>query len=121
MLLLRSSEMPGSNEFGISVNRITSDARLAEQSFPVGLMKCVVPPGGNSILHSHEDREIFFVAEGDGTVDTGGSEFAVTKGDVAVLSGHEPHSVRNVSDLHPLIFLSIYWVEEENSPCQAGP
>jgi mannose-6-phosphate isomerase-like protein (cupin superfamily) len=116
MRLLRSAEMTCSNEFGISVNRITSDARLLENSLPVGIMKCVVAPGGNSVLHRHEEREMFFVAEGNGAINTGEVELMVTEGDVAILDAHEAHSVRNISVLDPLIFLSIYWVEENIPP-----
>lgn len=120
MLLLRSREMPCSDEFGISVNRITSDARLPEQSLPVGIMKCAVPPGGCSVLHSHEDKELFFIAEGNGAINTGESEFMVAKGDVAVLDAHEAHSVRNISVVDPLIFFSVYWVEEKRYPSRVA-
>lgn len=118
MLLLRSAEIPPSHEFGISVNRIAADARAPEPSIPVGLMKCVVPPGGSSTRHSHEDKELFFVAEGDGTITAGEAEFKITKGDVAILDAHEAHSVRNTSAADPLIFLSVYWIEKKGS---SGP
>jgi mannose-6-phosphate isomerase-like protein (cupin superfamily) len=111
MHVLKSKEVEVRHEFGISIKRLTEGMGTAGKDLPIGLMRCVVPPRESSALDAHIDREIFFVASGQGHVRSGENKIPIEQGDLVLMESHEPHTVENASSEADLVFLSIYWIE----------
>jgi len=111
MHVLKSTEVETRNEFGITIKRLSENLGSAGKNLPIGLMRCVVPPQGSSALDSHIDREIFFVASGQGHVRSGENKVPVEQGDLVLMESYEPHTVENASSEADLVFISIYWIE----------
>jgi quercetin dioxygenase-like cupin family protein len=113
MHVLKSEEVDVRHEFGITVKRLSEGLRDVGRGLPVGLMSCVVPPRESSALDSHIDREIFVVVSGKGHVRSGEDRVPIEQGDLVLLESNQPHTVENSSSDAGLVFLSIYWIEQE--------
>ncbi|MBR8343536.1 class I tRNA ligase family protein [Burkholderia ambifaria] len=69
----------------------------------------VVEPGGESILHRHDETELFVIVSGEGFV-VGDSVRVtrVTAGDVIFVEAFDKHVVKNPGG-EPLVFVDLYW------------
>jgi len=72
-----------------------SGDRTPTATMSAGLME--IPAGGMLKPHRHLQPEIYFVHEGTGVLDVGGSETGLTAGMAAFIPGDAEHSVRNES------------------------
>lgn len=58
--------------------------------------KANVPPGGGGLSHSHDEwAQVFYIAEGQMTFDTGEERFVLTAGQSVLFEPHEPHGTIN--------------------------
>jgi quercetin dioxygenase-like cupin family protein len=78
---------------------------------PEGMALGVVPPGGTTAPHEHEEFEHFLMLEGSAIVwvDGQGTECAV--GDVVRVAPNTVHAIQNGSAHAPLKFLSLWSLE----------
>jgi mannose-6-phosphate isomerase-like protein (cupin superfamily) len=114
MNLFRGSDMAHTREFGIVVARVSEQLSRSNCKMPMGLMKCVIKAGQQSLQHSHVDHEVFVFLSGRGVVRGATIEIPVGPGDVVQISSDESHYVTNSDDREDLAFLSIYWIQPDS-------
>ena len=67
---------------------------FAGRNFCVQVSKA--PPGGGGELHHHDDwAQVFYVAEGELTFETGRETFTLTKGQAVLFEPGDPHYTIN--------------------------
>lgn len=76
---------------------------------PFGAAWAVVPPGGRTKHHSHQEGETFFFARGHGRMRIGEEVREVAPGDVVFQPPFESHVLENVSATEELVFLTVWW------------
>lgn len=83
------------NHFGgLEVLDIVS---LAGSPFSVQVSKA--PPGGGGEMHHHEEwSQVFYVAKGEMTFDTGKERFTLTEGQSVLFEPGDPHYTLNESE-----------------------
>ncbi|WP_337269465.1 cupin domain-containing protein [Oryzifoliimicrobium ureilyticus] len=59
---------------------------------------CILPPGVAVPMHKHEDRETFYVLEGEAQGWVDGAWNALSAGEILDIHENEPHAWRNVSN-----------------------
>ena len=80
---------------------------------PFGAAWAVVPPGGSTKHHAHQEGETFFV-RGRGVMRVGDESVEVQAGDVTFHDPFDHHTLTNTSDSEELVFLTVWW---EDSGC----
>ncbi|CRM07040.1 Methionine--tRNA ligase [Pseudomonas sp. 24 E 13] len=86
----------------------------------LNLMGCTLGPGEESQPHNHFEDELFIFTAGHGVVKTVQEMLEVRAGDAVHCQRFEPHTLRNLSDQHPLTFHSLYWdAGRSNAPAAA--
>ncbi|MBI1385077.1 MAG: cupin domain-containing protein [Rhizobiales bacterium] len=70
---------------------------LAGSQFSVQVSKA--PPGGGGELHHHDHwSQVFYVADGELTFDTGAERFTLRRGEAVLFAPGDPHYTLNESD-----------------------
>lgn len=70
---------------------------FAGRNFSVQASKA--PPGGGGEMHHHDNwSQVFYVAEGQMTFDTGKERFTLTKGQAVLFEPKDPHYTLNEGD-----------------------
>jgi len=80
---------------------------------PFGAAWAVVPPGGSTKHHNHQEGETFFIARGQGVMEIEGEKLAVGSGDVTFHRPFQKHTLTNTSDTEDLLFLTVWWEDKE--------
>jgi mannose-6-phosphate isomerase-like protein (cupin superfamily) len=94
-------------EFGILAGRWSQYPELGH--LPFGAMWCVTPPGGQSDVDQHSQREFVVVVSGSAEFQAGDDKQPVQTGNVVLLESEEPHVMVNRSATDPLVTLNLYW------------
>jgi methionyl-tRNA synthetase len=76
---------------------------------PFGAAWAVVPPGGSTKHHAHQEGETFFFVRGSGVMRVGDESFEVQAGDVSFHDPFDHHTLINTSDSEDLLFLTVWW------------
>lgn len=79
---------------------------------PFGAAWAIVPPGGSTKHHNHQEGETFFIARGRGVMTVGDESVEVGSGDVVFQEPLHPHTLRNLSDTEELLFLTVWWEDK---------
>ena len=80
---------------------------------PFGAAWAVIPPGGATKHHNHQENETFFVARGRGRYTVGEEAMEVGPGHVIYHRPFEKHILQNLSETEELLFLTVWW-EDKN-------
>lgn len=78
---------------------------------PFGGAWCVVRANTESLLHDHEEQEMFVVASGQATICIGEERYLASKGDFIAISPGNNHYVINDHD-EDFHFFTIWWDQE---------
>src|SRR5882757_2616817 len=76
---------------------------------PFGAAWAVVPPGGSTKHHAHQEGETFFFVRGRGVMRIGDDEVEVGPGSVCFQTPFDHHTLTNSSDTEELHFLTVWW------------
>lgn len=78
---------------------------------PFGGAWCVVRAHSDSLLHDHDEQEMFIVASGEATIHIGGRVIYAKKGDFIAIPPGNSHFVENSgeTDFH---FFTVWWDTE---------
>ena len=98
------------SEYGVSCRDMYPWPDIEET--PFGATWVVVEPGGNTNPHEHDVPESFFITQGRGLMTVDEVTKEVGSGDVIYHSAGCRHTIKNLSEDEPLVFLSVYWSEE---------
>ena len=74
-----------------------------------GTAIAIVPVGGETTIHSHDEKETFLILAGKGMMTVDGESQEMVKGDLVYLPAMSEHKILNISDTEELEFLSIWW------------
>jgi quercetin dioxygenase-like cupin family protein len=81
---------------------------------------CAVAPGETSTPHAHEEKEVFFILAGAGTLRLGQETRRVGRGDTIFIPPSSEHSLTCDSS-GELLFLTIWWdTPEEPEPVRGA-
>ena len=106
MKVFKLDERDLHDAFGITMT--TADAIFQGAALP-GLSYGVIEPGGVSAFHRHDERELFVVLSGVGSVHPDhGAAIPVAAGDVVAIESFDKHVLRNDGS-ERLVFADIYW------------
>ncbi|HEV2847179.1 MAG TPA: class I tRNA ligase family protein, partial [Thermoanaerobaculia bacterium] len=92
--------------YGIQVQMLYPWEGVVET--PFGAAWAVVPPGGSTKHHAHQEGETFFFAKGRGVMRVGDDSTEVKAGDVVFQRPFQQHTLENTSD-EDLLFLTVWW------------
>ncbi|MFE0803658.1 cupin domain-containing protein [Streptomyces sp. NPDC058812] len=84
-----------------------------EELAPWGFGRAVVEPGGVTDPHAHEENEVFLILEGTAEMTINDEQRPVGPNSAVFIPGESRHHIRNTSSTEPLVFLSIYWPQEQ--------
>jgi methionyl-tRNA synthetase len=76
---------------------------------PFGAAWAVVPPGGSTKHHAHQEGETFFFVRGRGVMRIGDESVEVEAGSVCFHDPFDHHTLTNSSDTEDLVFLTVWW------------
>ena len=76
---------------------------------PFGAAWAVVPPGGQTKHHAHQEGETFFFAKGQGVMRIGDDSHEVKAGDVVFQPPFNHHILVNTSETEEMLFLTVWW------------
>jgi methionyl-tRNA synthetase len=76
---------------------------------PFGAAWAVVPPGGSTKHHAHQEGETFFFVRGRGVMRIGDESVEVESGTVCFQDPFDHHVLTNRSDTEDLVFLTVWW------------
>ena len=90
---------------------------------PWGSAWIVIPPGGQTTPHWHDEEETFVIMSGAGAMTVDGETKPVAKGDVIYLPRCSTHVLRNTDTRDELEMLCIWWGGDERTvncdvPCE---
>lgn len=111
--------------YGIQVQMLYPWEGVVEP--PFGAAWAVVPPGGQTKHHAHQEGETFFFAKGQGTMRIGDDSHEVKAGDVVFQPPHHQHTLVNTSESEELLFLTVWWEDlalwagRKDGQAQAAP
>ncbi len=97
--------------YGVSCQRVFPSEESGDT--PFNAFWSLVEPGGASQLHRHHEGEAFIIVKGRGVMTVGDESAAVEVGDVIFMKPLSDHTLANVSDSEPLLFLNVYWEDIE--------
>jgi len=78
---------------------------------PFGGAWCVVRAHSDSLLHGHDEQEMFIVASGEAIIHIGEREIHAKKGDFVAIPPGNNHYVENSSEID-FHFFTIWWDTE---------
>jgi methionyl-tRNA synthetase len=78
--------------FGILMAALDFNGELADQ--PLGVSVGVVPPGGETTAHRHDETELIVVIDGSGRIRTDDVEACVGPGHAILFDPFETHTLR---------------------------
>ncbi len=93
--------------YGIQVQMLYPWKDVVEP--PFGAAWAVVPPGGSTKHHAHQEGETFFFVRGQGVMRIGDDSVAVGPGSVCYQTPFDHHTLTNTSDSEELVFLTVWW------------
>ena len=76
---------------------------------PFGAAWAVVPPGGTTKHHAHQEGETFFFVRGRGVMRIGDESVEVEAGSVCFQTPFDHHTLTNSSATEELVFLTVWW------------
>ena len=76
---------------------------------PFGAAWAVVPPGGSTKQHAHQEGETFFFTKGHGVMRIGDESVEVGPGSVCYHDPFDHHTLTNTSETEDLVFLTVWW------------
>ena len=68
-------------------------AKLEASNFVMGHV--TIYPGGSVPIHAHEQEEVYFIVEGEGSIEVGGEPKAVRSGDCIYIRPQKMHMLKN--------------------------
>lgn len=80
---------------------------------PFGAAWAVVPPGGSTKHHNHQEGETFFIARGEGVMQVGEESSVIKSGDVVFQQPFHQHTLTNTSTTDDLLFLTVWWEDKD--------
>ncbi|HEX6901436.1 MAG TPA: class I tRNA ligase family protein [Thermoanaerobaculia bacterium] len=92
--------------YGIQVQMLYPWEGVVEP--PFGAAWAVVPPGGSTKHHAHQEGETFFFVKGRGVMRIGDDSTEVQTGDVVFQRPFQQHTLENTAD-EDLLFLTVWW------------
>jgi quercetin dioxygenase-like cupin family protein len=91
--------------------RLLNTQELSEGPAPVHMSRFELAVGARSPLDAHEERELWIVAEGAGTLEyRGETSIAVSAGDVLAFERHASHTLKNTGQVGLVVF-SVWWMD----------
>lgn len=109
MQIQRCADAPVRQEYGCGFRRILPWQHAGPSDNGMGL--AIVPPGGTTQPHEHDEHEHFVVVRGHGRVIVDGTSEPVAYGDVVVVSPGARHQFVNGSETESLDVLCLWTVE----------
>jgi mannose-6-phosphate isomerase-like protein (cupin superfamily) len=95
---------------GMLLQLLNTEA-LPEGPAPVRMSRFELVAGARSPLDTHEERELWIIAEGTGTLEYRGEHtIPVRAGDVLAFERHASHTLRNTGQLGLVVF-SVWWMD----------
>jgi methionyl-tRNA synthetase len=88
---------------------------------PFGAAWAVIPPGGRTKLHNHQEGETFFILRGRGEMTIGDESTEVGPGHVVFQTPFDKHTLVNLSDDEELLFLTVWWEDPKLWPKEPVP
>ncbi len=88
---------------------------------PFGAAWAQIPPAGSTKHHNHQEGETFFIMRGRGRMTVGEESVEVEPGDVVFQTPFDKHTLVNLSDSEPLLFLTVWWEDKELWPDEDAP
>jgi mannose-6-phosphate isomerase-like protein (cupin superfamily) len=96
------------------VLQLLSTQSLPEGPAPVRMSRFELAVGARSPLDAHEEREVWIVAEGAGTLEYRGEHsIPVRAGDVLAFERHASHTLKNTGQIGLVVF-SVWWMDGEH-------
>ncbi len=111
--------------YGIQVQMLYPWKDVVEP--PFGAAWAVVPPGGSTKHHAHQEGETFFFVRGQGVMRIGDEAVEVGPGSVCFQTPFDHHTLTNTSDTEELVFLTVWWedlrlwADKKQGPVAARP
>ncbi|HEY3571821.1 MAG TPA: class I tRNA ligase family protein [Thermoanaerobaculia bacterium] len=111
--------------YGIQVQMLYPWKDVVEP--PFGAAWAVVPPGGSTKHHAHQEGETFFFVRGQGVMRIGDEAVEVGPGSVCFQTPFDHHTLTNTSDTEELVFLTVWWedlrlwADKKQGPVVARP
>jgi len=93
--------------YGIQVQMLYPWKDVVEP--PFGAAWAVVPPGGSTKHHAHQEGETFFFTKGRGVMRIGDESVEVGPGSVCYHDPFDHHTLTNSSETEELVFLTVWW------------
>ncbi|HXU45550.1 MAG TPA: class I tRNA ligase family protein [Thermoanaerobaculia bacterium] len=107
MFIQRLDPAKFESAYGIKVQELYPWQGVAET--PFGSAWAIVPPGGSTKHHTHQEGETFFVARGEGVMRVAEDVTSIRSGDVVFLPPFDHHTLENTSATEDLLFLTVWW------------
>lgn len=111
MYIQHKSESISNYEYGCDLRRLFPWKGVVEPSW--GGCVASVRPGESTTAHGHDEFEIFLVLSGSGKMEIEDEVSLMHEGDVVFIEKNKIHRFTNVSNIDPLVFLSIFWDSPE--------
>ncbi len=111
--------------YGIQVQMLYPWKDVVEP--PFGAAWAVVPPGGSTKHHAHQEGETFFFVRGQGVMRIGDEAVEVGPGSVCFQTPFDHHILTNTSETEELVFLTVWWedlrlwADKKQGPVAARP
>jgi mannose-6-phosphate isomerase-like protein (cupin superfamily) len=78
-----------------------------------------IAPGETSTRHSHQEKEMFFVVQGEGAFRLGDEEHRISYGDTVYVTPGTDHDIVNTG-AERLVFLDVWWDTPESEKANAS-
>jgi mannose-6-phosphate isomerase-like protein (cupin superfamily) len=98
---------PASAHGAMSIERLLPEPSRDREA-PFTATRFTLPPQGTSALDHHDERELWVVLSGEGTLSVNGKALSLGPGDAVYFPPRYSHQLRNDS-AQPLVVLSVYW------------
>lgn len=99
-------------------------AKLEAANFVMGHV--TIYPGGSVPIHSHEQEEVYFIVEGEGSIEVGGESRAVRSGDCIYIRPQLEHVLTNSGQADMVMMfcyspktVAAHWAQEMKGADQA--
>jgi mannose-6-phosphate isomerase-like protein (cupin superfamily) len=111
MKISRYRDANTSYEYGCDLRRLYPWKDVADTFW--GSAVASVRPGEATTPHSHDEDETFIIMRGAGEITVDGVSERIRYGDVVYLPRNSRHTIRNVSGVDTLDFITIFWGSPE--------
>ena len=114
----RAATADTSYEYGCDLRRLYPWPDVTDPVFWGSAIASVRPNEATS-PHSHDEDETFIIMDGHGRIEVDEETSQVETGDVIFLPRGSKHSLANLSEEMPLVFLTIFWGSPEAKQAMA--